>query len=129
MSLLLGALLVALLGAAWVIYPLVFGCWGLMGDVVPAEVVEREARKRVALAALKDVEYDRVSGKLDEADYRAVRSKLEMEALEALRAADGIGAPSAESASAPSAEDGRHGCGYRNPTGSRFCAGCGKPLT
>src|SRR5688572_25742652 len=87
MSLLVGALIVALVGAGFVIYPLLFRRWGLLGDAIPASVQDREAKKRVALAALKDVEYDRVAGKLDDTDYHDIRGKLEAEAVQALHAA------------------------------------------
>ncbi|NJD20970.1 MAG: hypothetical protein FIA95_17005 [Gemmatimonadetes bacterium] len=36
------------------------------------ELTETEARKRVALLALRDVEYDYLAGKLDEEDYRSL---------------------------------------------------------
>jgi hypothetical protein len=104
-----------------VVYPLVFRRWGLLGDTIPKEVVEREARKRVALAALKDVEYDRAAGKLDDSDYQEMRGRLEFEALEAVRAAG-------QSELTGIAATADHICGFTNPAGSRFCAGCGRPL-
>lgn len=122
MTLLVLAGVFAVVFGAWVIHPLIFGRWGLIGDVVPAEVVERENKKRVALAALKDVEYERAAGKLDEADYREVRARLEREALAAIRRAEG-----ADPGSEVAVEAGRlHGCGFTNPEGSRYCAGCGE---
>jgi len=122
MTVLLGALVVALLTAAWVVHPLVFRKWGILGDVVEGDVLEREARKRVALAALKDVEYDNAAGKLDQADYRDLRSRLEMEAMDAVKAVEGD-----EPRHGPIR--GLHSCGFENPGGSRFCSGCGQPLT
>lgn len=119
MTLLVIAVVVAILAAGAVVYPIVYGRSGLVGDVIPGTVVDRETRKRVALAALKEVEYDRAAGKLDDDDYRSMRSQLEMEALSALEAAETV-----------SAETGTvtHACGFVNPGGSRFCAGCGKAL-
>jgi hypothetical protein len=76
----------------------------------------------VALAALKEVEYDRAAGKLDDADYESLKGQLELEALHAVRVAD---APDATQGKVPAS---RHVCGFKNPAGSRFCAGCGQPL-
>ena len=50
------------------------------------ELTETEARKRVALLALRDVEYDFLAGKLDEEDYRSLKSELTAEAFAALEA-------------------------------------------
>jgi hypothetical protein len=122
MTLLIVAIVLALAGAGWVAHPLIAKKWGLMTDAVSSSVVIRETRKRVALAALKEVEYDRVAGKLDDADYESLKGQLEVEALSALRAADAT-APAPGGGSAI-----RHACGFRNPGGSRFCAGCGQPL-
>jgi len=120
MTLLLLAVLVAVMAAGFVIHPLVVRRWGLLGDTVPSEVLDSEARKRVALAALKDVEYDHAAGKLDDADYQAMRTRLEQEALEAVNAFE----QTSTTELAPIV----HACGFRNPGGSRFCAGCGRPL-
>lgn len=109
-----------------------------MTDVTPSSQVDAEARRRVALASLREVEYDRVGGKLDDADYRRLRTQLEREALVAIAAADEasgrVSPEAAASAAAPadtSTAGGEipHGCGFVNPAGSRFCAGCGLKLT
>jgi hypothetical protein len=119
MTLFLAAIVVALLAAAWVALPLVAGRGALLGDVLPGRLLDLESRKRVALAALKEVEYDHVGGKLDEADYRQLRGQLEREALAALEAAED------RPAAAPAAP---HACGFVSPGGSRFCSGCGRRL-
>ncbi len=120
MSLLIGAVALALGAAAWVVHPMIFRRWGLMGDSAGADAIDREARKRVALAALKDVEYDRAAGKLDERDYQEIRARLEAEALSAVRAAR---RPEVDG------DQLEHACGFANPSGSRYCAGCGQRLT
>jgi hypothetical protein len=124
MTLFLAAILVALLAGAWVALPLLERRHALLGDLLPGRLLDVEARKRVALAALKEVEYDRAGGKLDDADYRELRGHLEREALVALEAADGAADP----APPPGAAEGAHACGFRNPAGSRFCSGCGQRL-
>lgn len=116
-----------------------------MTDLTPGAVVDARARRRVALASLKEVEYDRVAGKLDEEDYRRLKAQLEREALAAIQVAQSIdsGAEAGVSASeapagvataapprfAPISAATAHGCGFVNPAGSRYCAGCGQQLT
>lgn len=122
MTLLLLSLLVAIVAGGFVVYPLIFRRWVVVEDRMATDVFEGESRKRVALAALKDVEYDHAAGKLDETDYQTIRGVLEREALEAIQHSASV---------APAAASGAqivHSCGFRNPGGSRFCAGCGHRL-
>ena len=121
MTLFVSSILLAALAAAWVILPIVSRRLALLGDAIPGGVLDAEARKRVALSSLKEIEYDRIGGKLDDTDYQVLRARLEQEALVALRVAEG----------AQRAADGfeiTHSCGFVNPAGSRFCSGCGKRL-
>jgi hypothetical protein len=107
------------------------------------ELTETEARKRVALLALRDVEYDFLAGKLDEEDYRSLKSQLTAEALAALEAdeaARGAGAAAMASGDADlEAEIARvragiraglvcPECGFANDKGSKFCSACGHEL-
>jgi hypothetical protein len=106
------------------------------------ELTETEARKRVALLALRDVEYDFLAGKLDQEDYRSLKGQLTAEALAALEAdeaARGAGAVAVDSDAAIEAEIARvraglrsgvicPQCAFTNETGSRFCSACGAPL-
>jgi hypothetical protein len=104
------------------------------------ELTDTEARKRIALLALRDVEYDYLAGKLDEEDYRALKGELTAEALAALEAdeaarGDGVG-PTDDGIEAEIARI-RAGlksglvcadCGFSNEEGSRFCSSCGHAL-
>ena len=47
-----------------------------------------ETPRGVALAALKEIEFDRETGKLSDSDYELLKSKYTGQALEALRAED-----------------------------------------
>jgi hypothetical protein len=47
-------------------------------------------RRDLALAALKEIEFDRATGKLSDADYQVLRERYTAEAVEALRAADRV---------------------------------------
>lgn len=120
MILFVTAVLLSLAAAAWVIQPIVARRAGTLGEVAPGALLDAEARKRQALASLKEVEYDYAAGKLDDADYRTMRDRLSAEAVRALHAVDGARAASSAAEA--------HVCGVSNPPGSRFCAGCGGAL-
>jgi hypothetical protein len=104
------------------------------------ELTETEARKRVALLALRDVEYDFLAGKLDEEDYRSLKSELTAEALAALEAdeaaragGDGTADADLEDEIARIRQGLRSGvvcvdCGFTNEEGSRVCSACGHAL-
>ena len=124
MTLLAFSLLLALLAAAFVVRPLIDRRDALLVDLAPGAVLDAEARRRVALASLKELEYDYLGGKLDDADYRSQKERLSVEALAAMRAAEAVGIESGRTAPAPD----RHACGFLNPPLSRFCAGCGARL-
>lgn len=121
MTVLLIGIVLALITAGWVVVPLLFRSGSFVADLVPSHIIDREARRNVAFAALKEIEYDRAAGKLNDADYAQLRGQLELEALEALQLGEGA---ADQSASGPEP----HACGFENPSGSRFCAGCGQRL-
>lgn len=129
----------------------------LSGRVAPLErrsdePSEIEARKRVALLALRDVEYDFATGKLDDGDYKQLRGELATEALDAMRMEEGAstegasvegasdpGAAASEARDAIEEEIARYRaalkagtacpeCRHVNEPGSRFCATCGFSL-
>lgn len=127
MTLLALSVLLALVASALVVHPLWARRAALLADVAPGEVLDAEARRRVALASLKELEYDFAAGKLDAADYRSQRERLSAEAMRAIRAADRLRGIEV-SAAKLSAEPAAHGCGFVNPPRSRFCAGCGGRL-
>ncbi len=137
MAVLIGALLLTAAAVFVVLHPI------LTGRAAPLargeeEVTEAEVRKRVTLMQLRDAEYDYVTGKLDEEDYRKLRSLLSAEALEAIRAEEAGGAGAAggddlEAEIAAARARLRAGpfcsrCGHPNAPGSRYCAKCGTPL-
>lgn len=150
---LLAGLLVVLAVVLFILQPV------LTGEEAPMhrqddEPTEAEARKRVALLALRDVEYDFATGKLDQGDYEGLRGELAAEALAALDAEAAVtpGGPEGGSGGTASARMARSRerddleaeiarfraalregtacgeCGEANPAGSRFCGGCGRSL-
>ena len=128
MTLLALSALLAAAAAVYVIRPLWARRAANLADAAPGALLDAEARRRASLAALKDLEYDWLGGKLDAADYQAQRDRLSLEALAAMRQAEA--AQSAARAAGEAAAEGEpaHGCGFVNPAGSRFCAGCGARL-
>ena len=139
---LLAGLLVVAAVVLFIVQPL------LTGESAPFtraedEPTDADARKRVALMALRDVEYDFATGKLDSTDYEELRGELAAEALAAIEAGAQPGRRAA-GATAQGADEieleiarfrvaYREGvtcpsCGRPNGPGSRFCGGCGGSL-
>ena len=138
MGLFLGAALVAAAVVFFLIQPVVKGLQASL-DRNEDELTDTEARKRVALLSLRDVEYDFLAGKLDEEDYRSLKAELTAEALAALEADEATRSDQAETYDAGEDLEAeiakvRAGlqagttcpeCGYSNDEGSKFCSSCG----
>ena len=140
MMLFVGAALVAAAVVLFIVQPVAKGLQASL-ERDADELTETEARKRVALLALRDVEYDYLAGKLDENDYRSLKGELTAEALAALEADEkarsgilsGEAAAALETEIAAARSGLRSGvfcsaCGFANEPGSRFCASCGHAL-
>ena len=88
-----------------------------------------------AIGALREIEFDRATGKLSDADYAALKSRYTAEALEVMRAADA-------GAITPEASDlaeqailryrqrsvGCAACGPRPEPDAMYCSTCGRYL-
>ena len=120
------------LGALWlVLQPLVHPA-----DAREAPVFEppdpEETPKGIALAALKEIEFDRETGKLSDADYEALKAKYTASALEALRQEEWEAETLREPVPAERQPAGRATCpqcGPRPEPDALFCSHCGRPLT
>ncbi|HEX2220768.1 MAG TPA: zinc ribbon domain-containing protein [Gemmatimonadales bacterium] len=113
-------------------------------DPVFEPVDQEETPRGVALLALKDIEFDRETGKLSDEDYRFLKEKYTAQALEALRAEEeeGRGAPDdveamiahrvralrSAAASAPPGAPVCPTCGPRPEADAVFCSTCGGRL-
>jgi cytochrome c-type biogenesis protein CcmI len=139
MSVIIGAVLLVAAVVLYVLQPMLSGQRASL-HLELDEPTEAESRRRVTLLALRDVEYDYATGKLNEADYRSLKRELAAEALDALDQMDAIAAAGPGSAP-PELEQEierlkgglRAGttcsvCGSANEGGSRFCAYCGTSL-
>jgi hypothetical protein len=121
----------------WVLLPLLTGTEAPMG-AEDLEQGERQHRKRMALLSLRDVEYDYLSGKLDDDDYQTMKAQISGEALAALEDEARQTRKPQESAALEAEIEAlrqslREGlvcaqCAHPNPRGARFCASCGAAL-
>ncbi|MDH3208147.1 MAG: zinc ribbon domain-containing protein [Gemmatimonadota bacterium] len=140
MTLYLGVALVAAAVVLFILQPVVKGIHASL-EREDDELTETEARKRVALLALRDVEYDFLAGKLDEHDYRSLKADLTAEALAALeadeeskkgagggRVGDDLEAEIARMRTELRAGGACPSCAFVNEDGSRFCSACGHTL-
>lgn len=92
--------------------------------------------RAVALRALTEIEFDRATGKLSDADYDALRARYTVEALAALRGEEGRGMGAGElhaitDATRPASAFPRPPCpvhGPRPETDAAFCSACGRRL-
>jgi hypothetical protein len=106
----------------------------------PAEPLDPEETPRgVAVAALKEIDFDRETGKLSEEDYQFLKTKYTAIALEAIRAEKDGGSPeSAEVMVAERVRALRVGptervrcpiCGPRPEPDAAYCSSCGVELS
>jgi len=85
----------------------------------------------VALRALKEIEFDRATGKLSDTDYEQLKGKYTQEALAAMRVESGIrsqepGVKPAPESRLPAPRCPEHGA--RPEMGAIFCSDCGRRL-
>ena len=108
-------------------------------DLVEEPLDQDETPKGVALLALKEIEFDRETGKLSDADYQYLKDRYTAEALEALRAEERAGVPDDvealiahrvqtlrfAAATAPPGTPACPSCGPRPESDAIYCSTCG----
>ena len=114
---------------AYVLAPVVVG----VKRASAAPIVLRTDRNDdLAIAALREIEFDRATGKLSDADYASLRERYAAEALAAMRAGDHTG-PADDPAEAAirayrSAHPSCGKCGIRPERDAVYCSNCGSYL-
>lgn len=87
--------------------------------------------KDAAFVALKDLEFDYKTGKIDEADYASLKSRYEAEAVKVMKSLDNA-AKGQSAAPAGKRVEGKArfcaSCGAKADADDRFCAACGHPI-
>ena len=145
LELILGVLLAA--GATYfVLLPILRPPVESASDAQPGDEGEDPADdmspQTVALRALKEIEFDRATGKLSDADYESLKAQYTAEALAVMRETGGVVPPpiSPPVTRLPSPACPVHGpprepgadfcsaCGRRLQEASGFCGRCGTPL-
>ena len=111
-------------------------------DLVQEPIDPEETPRGVALLALKEIEFDRETGKLSDADYRYLKDKYTAEALEAIRNEEGAAVPDdvealiahrvralrSAAATAPPDAPACPSCGPRPEPDAVYCSTCGGRL-
>jgi hypothetical protein len=136
LALIIGTLL-AVGALAYVLYPLMVGPVPAR-RVTSAVAPSAKAAEHEAIVALREIEFDRVTGKLSDADYVELKSRYTARALQAMRARDAA----SELASGASPDDTIEaavaayrermrscpGCGPRPEPDAVYCSNCGRYL-
>jgi ribosomal protein L40E len=107
-ALLVGTAL-AVASLCYVLYPL----YRAGVSTVPRASTIRRSRESPAVEALRELEFDRQTGKISDSDYEPLKARYTGQALVAMRAG---GAPVCER------------CGARPEADAKFCSRCGAAL-
>lgn len=94
-------------------------------DELTFDPVDETPRGR-ALLAIRDLEFDRETGKIGEADFHQIKTRLSWEAVRILdrEGTDAPGAPTSAAAQ-PTGPVTCAACGPRPEADARFCSRCG----
>jgi hypothetical protein len=134
LALVLGTLL-AVGALAFVLYPLLTGPMPVRRSPVAMSPGSKPAENE-AVTALREIEFDRVTGKLSDADYAELKTRYTARALQAMRS--GAAANEASSVTDDAIEaavlayrERLHGCpscGPRPEPDAVYCSNCGRYL-
>jgi hypothetical protein len=107
---------------------------GRGGDIVPVpprrrEMLEKE--KALVLRSIKELEFDRAMGKIGEADFTEIDSRLRARALALMQDLERAAAQLRPAAPGASSRRGRAcgECGTTNDLDARFCKQCGSSFS
>ncbi|MEO8192834.1 MAG: hypothetical protein ABI681_03210 [Gemmatimonadales bacterium] len=110
-ALIVGTML-ALVALSFVLYPLLAGD-GVSEAVERTPVLPQEPARNEAIDALREIEFDRATGKLSDSDYDDLKASYTRRAITAMRSAGDLICPR---------------CGPRPEKDAKFCSRCGAVL-
>lgn len=90
--------------------------------------LEAESPKLRALVALREIEFDKATGKLSDEDYLRLKAKYEREALAAIAAEERTGTVEKRVSAGQHSPVECPTCGPRPEAAPVFCSNCGRPL-
>jgi hypothetical protein len=111
-ALILGTVL-ALAALSFVLYPLLLSEGSLVEPVVNRRGGPDAPNHSQAIDALREIEFDRATGKLSDTDYDSLKASYTERALAAMRSTENLECEN---------------CGQRPETNARFCSRCGRAL-
>jgi cytochrome c-type biogenesis protein CcmI len=117
--------LLALAAVVFVVYPLV------RAERPPTRRAAEEIPGSTAVEALREIEFDRQTGKLSDADYASLKTSYTERALAELRAADSHAPPDAAEALVRAYRAQRRACAEHGPrpeSDAAYCSECGRYL-
>lgn len=106
--------LLALVALSYVLYPLLAGDGSAANAEVSVDTALRNPARGEAIDALREIEFDRATGKLSDSDYNSLKSTYTRRAVDAMRAEGSSFCPN---------------CGPRPEKDARFCSNCGAVLS
>lgn len=110
-ALIVGTIL-ALAALTFVLYPLLIGVAEAAGSSRISHTASRGLEDQ-AIDALREIEFDRATGKLSDTDYASLKASYTQQAVEAMRSRNGAVCEV---------------CGPRPEADARFCSNCGRAL-
>ncbi len=114
MTPLVAGTLLMLAALAFVLYPLIVTVPAGADPRLTPEVHPQDLSRNDAMDALREIEFDRATGKLSDSDYDSLKSTYTQRAVEAMRS-QGVSACLR--------------CGPRPEKDALFCSRCGAALT
>lgn len=111
-ALIVGTLL-ALAALTFVLYPLLVGVVEPSGGSAAIYPASHGSQDQ-AIDALREIEFDRATGKLSDTDYASLKASYTQQAVDAMRSGDGRVCEV---------------CGPRPEADARFCSNCGRALS
>lgn len=130
LPLIVGTLL-AVGALGYVLFPLLAGPVPLGRRRMPRQRAGARESEHEAIVALREIEFDRVTGKLSDADYAELKTRYTQRALEAMRAGDPAASDDAIEAAVLSYRARLQRCvecGPRPESDALYCSNCGRYL-